>query len=47
VVYRDQATFHTDQYDAYQGGIPAERPQAITKNARNINHMERFNTTLR
>jgi insertion element IS1 protein InsB len=25
VVYREQATFHTDQYDAYYGVIPAER----------------------
>jgi insertion element IS1 protein InsB len=25
VVYREPATFHTDQYDAYYGVIPAER----------------------
>jgi len=30
-VYREQATFHTDQYDAYRGVIPAERHKAITK----------------
>jgi insertion element IS1 protein InsB len=47
VVYREQATFHTDQYDAYQGVIPAERHQAITKKARKTNHNERFNNTLR
>jgi insertion element IS1 protein InsB len=47
VVYREQATFHTDQYDAYQGVIPAERHQAITKKARKTNHLERFNNTLR
>jgi insertion element IS1 protein InsB len=47
VVYRDQATFHTDQYDAYQGVIPVERHKAITKKARKTNHIERFNNTLR
>jgi insertion element IS1 protein InsB len=47
VVYREQATFHTDQYDAYQGVIPAERHRAITKKARKTNHIERFNNTLR
>src|SRR6266571_6127895 len=33
LVYREQATFHTDQYDAYTGVIPAERHKAITKKA--------------
>ena len=47
LVYREQATFHTDQYDAYTGGIPAERHKAITKKARKTNHIERFNNTLR
>jgi insertion element IS1 protein InsB len=47
VVYRERATFHTDQYDAYQGVIPAERHKAITKKARKTNHIERFNNTLR
>jgi insertion element IS1 protein InsB len=46
-VYRAQATFHTDQYDAYSGVIPAERHKAITKHARKTNHIERFNNTLR
>lgn len=46
-VYREQATFHTDQYDAYTGVIPAERHQAITKHARKTNRIERFNNTLR
>jgi insertion element IS1 protein InsB len=32
--YREQATFHTDQYEAYQGVIPAVRHKAITKKAR-------------
>jgi insertion element IS1 protein InsB len=47
VVYREQATFHTDRYDAYQGVIPVARHQAITKKARKTNHVERFNNTLR
>jgi IS1 family transposase len=34
-VYRTQAMFYTDQYDAYTGVIPAERHKAITKKARN------------
>jgi len=47
LVYRQQATFHTDQYEAYRGGIPPERHKAITKKARKTNHIERFNNTLR
>ena len=47
LVYREQATFHTDQYDAYEGVIPAERHEAITKNARTTHHLERFKNTLR
>jgi insertion element IS1 protein InsB len=46
-VYRAQATFHTDQYDAYRGVIPAARHKAITRHARKTNHLERFNNTLR
>jgi insertion element IS1 protein InsB len=46
-VYREQATFHTDQYEAYTGVIPAERHRAITKKARKTNHVECFNNTLR
>jgi insertion element IS1 protein InsB len=46
-IYQDQAMFHTDQYDAYKGVIPAERHKAITKQARKTNHIERFNNTLR
>ena len=45
-VYRDHAKFHTDQYEVYKGVIPAERHQAITKQARKTNHIERFNNTL-
>src|SRR4030095_12075816 len=47
LVYREQATFHTDQYEAYTGVVPAERHKAITKKARKTNHIERFNNTLR
>ncbi len=47
LVYREQATFHTDRYEAYQGVIPAARHRAITKNARKTNHIERLNNTLR
>ena len=46
VAYREQARFHTDQYEAY-GVIPTERHKAITKRARKTNHIERFNNTLR
>jgi insertion element IS1 protein InsB len=46
-VYREQATFHTDQYDVYTGVIPAEQHRAITKKARKTNHIKRFNNTLR
>jgi insertion element IS1 protein InsB len=45
--YREQATFHTDQYVVYQGVIPAGQHRAITKHARKTNHIERFNNTLR
>ncbi len=45
-VYREQATFHTDQYNAHTGVIPAELHKAITKHARKTNHIERFNNTL-
>jgi insertion element IS1 protein InsB len=45
--YREQATFYTDQYEAYNGVIPAAHHKAITKKARKTNHIERFNNTLR
>ena len=45
-VYREQATFHTDQYAVYTGVIPAAQHRAITKKARKTNHIERFNNTL-
>ena len=46
-VYQQHATFHTDQYDVYNGVIPVERPKAISKKARKTNHIARFNHTLR
>ena len=47
VAYREQATFHTDQYDPYKRVIAADRHKAITKKARKTNPIERFNNTLR
>jgi insertion element IS1 protein InsB len=47
LVYREQTTFHTDQYEAYQGVISAAGHKAITKHARRTNYVERFNNTLR
>jgi insertion element IS1 protein InsB len=45
--YRQHATFYTDQYIVYEGVIPAAQHRAISKLARNTNHIERFNNTLR
>ena len=45
--YREQAIFHTDQYEAYQGVIPPAQHKAITEHARKTNHIERFHNTLR
>ena len=47
LVYRAQATFHTDQYAVYKGVILAEQHRAITKQAQKTKHIERFNNTLR
>jgi insertion element IS1 protein InsB len=47
IEYREQAIFHTDQYEAYQSVIPPAQHKAITKHARKTNHIERFNNTLR
>src|SRR5262245_766750 len=46
-VYREQATFYTDQYAVYTGIIPVAQHKAITKHARKTNHIERFNNTMR
>ena len=44
---QEHATFYTDCYEVYQGVIPSAQHRAITKLARNTNHVERFNCTLR
>ena len=46
-VYRENATFYTDQYAAYLGVIPSAQHRSLTKHARKTNHIERFNNTLR
>ena len=46
-VYRQHATFYTDQYAVYEGVIPAAQHRAISKLARKTNHIERFNNTVR
>jgi insertion element IS1 protein InsB len=46
-IYRQLATFYTDQYVVYAGVIPAAQHRAISQLARNTNHLERFNNTLR
>ena len=46
-VYQEHALFYTDQYEVYNGVMPAERHKAITKPARKTNHIERFNNPLR
>jgi insertion element IS1 protein InsB len=45
--YRQRATFYTDQYVVYAGVIPAAQHRAISKLARQTNHLEQFNNTLR
>jgi insertion element IS1 protein InsB len=45
--YRQHATFYTDRYVVYKGVIPSAQHRAISKLARQTNHMERFNNTLR
>ena len=47
LVYRQHATFYTDQYVVYDEVIPAAQHRAIHKLARKTNHIERFNNTLR
>jgi insertion element IS1 protein InsB len=45
--YRQHATLYTDQYVGYEGVIPAAQHKAISKLARQTNHIARFNNTLR
>jgi insertion element IS1 protein InsB len=44
--YRQHATFYTDQDVVYEGVIPGAQHRAISKSARQTNHLERFNNTL-
>jgi insertion element IS1 protein InsB len=46
-VYQRQATCYTDCYEVYGGVIPPSQPKAMTKQARQTNHVERFNNTRR
>ncbi len=46
-VYRQHATFYTDQYIVYVGVILEAQYRAISKLTRKINHSGRFNNTLR
>ena len=45
--HRQQATFDTDQYVVSDGVISTAQRRAITKLARQTNHIERFNNSLR
>ena len=45
--YREQATFYTDDWVAYQGVIPPKRHRVCAKGSGLTNAVERFNCTLR
>lgn len=45
--YRDQGIFYTDQYESYAGVIPTAQHRAVIKQSGKVNHIERFNCTLR
>jgi IS1 family transposase len=45
--YRQRATFYTDQYESYGGVIPVKQHRAVSKKSGKVNHLERFNGTLR
>ena len=44
--YRQHATFHTDDWDAYKNILPADRHR-YSKKKKDTNHVERFFCTLR
>ena len=46
-VYRDQAIFYTDAWEAYKGVIPAARHRFCAKSTGHTNIIERFNCPLR
>ena len=45
--YRNNATFYTDGWQAYEGVIPQKQHRLVNKQRRITNHIERFNCTLR
>jgi len=45
--YREQATFYTDDWEAYRQVIPAQRHEVCDKGSGHTNAVERFNCTLR
>ena len=45
--YRNNATFYTDGWQAYEGVIPQKQHRVVKKQRRITNHIERFNCTLR
>jgi len=47
LAYREQATFSTDDWEAYKGVIPAAQHQVCAKGSGHTNAVERFNCTLR
>ncbi len=46
-VYREQAIFYTDAWEAYKEVIPAARHRICAKSTGHTNIIERFNCTLR
>lgn len=46
-VYRAQAAFYADLYEAHKGVVSPAQHHAISKQVRQTNHIERFNCTLR
>ena len=46
-VYRERATFYTDEWEAYKGVIPAAQHQVCGKESGLTSGIERFNCTLR
>jgi len=45
--YRNNVTFYTDGWGAYEGVIPQKQHRVVKKQRRITNHIERFNCTLR
>jgi insertion element IS1 protein InsB len=46
-LYREQASFYTDDWEAYRQVIPAAQHQVCDKGSGHTNAIERFNCTLR